>query len=711
MTDYFDTEMRRDIVAELERDNALAFPQKQSGKYFRNGTCPSCSRKDAYINIEQPGAVKCGSEGKGCGSVFPVSELFPWLFENLSERYPATNENPNATADKYLSARRGFDIQKIQGWYEQGRFKLPSGNWTDTVRFYLDDEKAFYWERLINASALKEINPKTGKNVPKAHFKYGYLYNDGKYWEPQNQTIEKGDTVYIVEGIFHAIAFYLAGYKVVSAFTCGNLPTQFIDKHIDNKITWGLAYDDEPAARKAMRKYMPKLDELDQQYDVYLTGSKGLDWDQAFNQGRLNDQYLSECCFRGDLFRAESPKEWAFNWWKNRKSQYKVFDFNNRLHTYKINTKALDDLYREHDDPHYEPELHEFTNCTDITEISNCYPQFLYIERDELTKDQKYFFNVDFSDNRPTCQAALEPSAVNDPRNFSNALLNKSAGGLFEGSAADMRYLRKQWLNNNVDFVESIDFVGYHKDSKAWIFPEFAMHNGQVIPINEQGYFSVGERRLKTSLKSVSINLAEVKTHDWYDDFFTCFGPNGLATLSFFTASLFARQIKVKMGGFGFLEVTGEKEAGKSTLIRFIWKLLGRENYEGFDILEASAAGRKRSLAQLSNLPMVLVESDREQIDAEGRSTTKNKGFEWDMFKKVYDLDGVIANRGVNNGGNDTKDPIFQGTLVITQNATVTGSEALMSRIVHLHCTTAHKKAENIPKADRLKQMSANGSI
>jgi hypothetical protein len=160
---YFDDDLCRDIVAELAADPVIKFPNMK-GKVWRNGTCPgaSCGRKDAYINTEQPGAVKCGSEGKGCGEVFPVTQLYPWLFENLSERYPATNENPNATADQYLKANRGFDIEKLKGWYVQGSYKLPSGIWSDTARFYLDDEKTVYWERLINASALKRSTQKQG---------------------------------------------------------------------------------------------------------------------------------------------------------------------------------------------------------------------------------------------------------------------------------------------------------------------------------------------------------------------------------------------------------------------------------------------------------------------------------------------------------------------------------------------------------------------
>ncbi|NRB42433.1 MAG: hypothetical protein HRU20_28850 [Pseudomonadales bacterium] len=703
---YFDEDMRLDIVQELRNHATLKF-SKQRGKMLRDGTCPGsdCGRKDAYINTESPGAVKCGSEGKGCGKVFPVTELFPWLFENLSERYPATNENPNATADQYMKGRRGFDISRLKGWYTQGRLKLPNDVWDDTVRFYLNEKKTEYWERMINNSALKVINPKTGKPVPKGNFSYKYTYSEGKYWAPPGQTIVAGNEVFIVEGIFHAIAMHLAGYKVVAAFSCTNLPRLLINEYKGQNITWNLAYDDEPGAHKHIRKYIKQLKQDNENFDIYLTGSKGVDWDDAARQDKLNDKYLEQCYFRGQLFRAESEEQYALNFWLQNEFPYFVFPFRNRLYSANINITELQTSLKKKDLEH--PGLEDFNSHAKVIEISNCYPQFLYIERDELTHDQKYCFNVTFSDSRGTNQAALEPSAINDPRNFSNALLNKTGGGLFEGTAGDMRTLRKLWLNYNVDYVEAIDFIGYHKHSQAYIFNNFAVHQGKVIEVNAQGYFAIDDLRLKTSLKHINIISDGDCNTDWYPDFMECFGYNGFATLAFFIASLFTRQIKIKMGSFPILEVTGDREAGKSTLIRFIWKLLGRNNYEGFDMLEASRSGGNRELAQVSNLPVVILESDREQMDADGRSTKTSKSINWDTYKKITDLDGVISIRGVNNNGNDTKTPIFQASLCISQNDTVNGSEALLSRIVHLHCTTAHKKVENIPKADHLKQLKA----
>ncbi|MFO6239110.1 toprim domain-containing protein, partial [Pseudomonas aeruginosa] len=64
----------------------------------------------------------------------------------------------------------------------------------------------------------------------KAHIKYGTNYQN-KGWTPPGQVIEKNDKVFIVEGIFHAIALWLAGYKVIASISANNFPWAYVDEH------------------------------------------------------------------------------------------------------------------------------------------------------------------------------------------------------------------------------------------------------------------------------------------------------------------------------------------------------------------------------------------------------------------------------------------------------------------------------------------------
>lgn len=81
----------------------------------------------------------------------------------------------------------------------------------------------------------------------------------------------------------------------------------------------------------------------------------------------------------------------------------------------------------------------------------------------------------------------------------------------------------------------------------------------------------------------------------------------------------------------------------------------------------------------MSNLPVVLIESDR-------KGEHSSKQFNWDTIKTLYD-GGSLGALGVKNNGNDTYNPPFMGTVIISQNAEIVASEAIMGRIVHLGFT------------------------
>ena len=107
--------------------------------------------------------------------------------------------------------------------------------------------------------------------------------------------------------------------------------------------------------------------------------------------------------------------------------------------------------------------------------------------------------------------------------------------------------------------------------------------------------------------------------------------------LAFFAASLFVQQIRSRDKSFPLLEFTGDPGAGKSTVLEFLWKLLGRDDYEGFDLLKSTAAGRRRAFSQVSNLPVVIIESDRD----DGQKDSRQKPVSYthlDVYKRQLPL-------------------------------------------------------------------------
>ena len=175
------------IVEQLLND----FSFKQKGGMLRDGYCPSCNKKSLWIHQEKPRLIRCNRENN-CGYTEAVTDRYPELFKNYSERCPATPEDPNRTAREYLEDR-GFNPGVIAGWYEQGAFLSVA----PTVRIHLWD--GYYWERLIDDKHVRQYNRKT-------NYRKG-TQKKNRHWAPPGQEIHQGDAVVITEGIFDAWAF------------------------------------------------------------------------------------------------------------------------------------------------------------------------------------------------------------------------------------------------------------------------------------------------------------------------------------------------------------------------------------------------------------------------------------------------------------------------------------------------------------------------
>ncbi|MCX2834484.1 toprim domain-containing protein [Microbulbifer thermotolerans] len=688
MFDYSD--INRDIVQALRRDQAFQF--KHRGKYLQEGRCPECGRRSVWISVDKPILVRCNHRNS-CGYEEPVRVIYPELFENLSQRYPATPEDPNATARAYMDHVRHFPAIKVGDWFEQAARPLPGGGYAPVVRFHLWD--GCYWDRVINKADEHALGDK-------AFFKKGFRYA-GKAWQPPGQRIEKGDTVFIVEGIFHAIALSLCGYKVLAAFSSNNLPTEVIERCKDREITWRLGYDDDPAGRSMMAKYYDQLQHQGERVEVALTGS-GKDWDDLYRLDKLNDDFIEECLYRGRLFTARTIGEKAYHWYCKHRRSYTVLEFGNRLYSVHVGEElskdlceAIEDLNQADIEDSEKEKLavktidealatergrELFARNLTTNSISNCLPKFLYCEIDKESKEVSYFFDIALPKGREV-QVAFSGAHLESPKSFNKALLNQAPGSTFDGTENQLKMLRDRWFDGGVKQVETIGFLGYDKQCQVYVYQDFAYHNGRKLKRNRQGYFTAGKHRIKTSFKSFHLHHNDEFNPDWIGDYYQVFSRLGMVALAFWLGSLFAEQIRAELKVFPFLELTGEHGAGKSTVIEFLWKLCGRDDYEGFDPSKATFAARTRAFSQLSNLPVVLIESDRQTDKA------KKGAFDFEELKTAYN-GRAIRSTGAFNRGNDTVEPPFRGTIVIAQNDTVDGSPALLSRIVHCHATKAH---------------------
>ena len=696
------------VLACLERDYSL----KRRGSFLR-GRCPNCGEKDNfYTHAEHPWILRCGRLSK-CRHEIRVRELYPDLFDDYSKHHPQTVERPNAAADAYLSTARGFDLAPLKGLYTQEHyFDRTLNQGTATVRFALPG--GGWWERLIDRPY------RFGKQ--KARFAPGKSYA-GRWWvaPASAATLRTVREVWITEGIFDAIACQQHGLCAVSAMSCSAFPEASLVELRDARpsdlpvLVWAL--DNDPGARDYTLKHIAQAEKLGftcRAAQIRQRGDRKTDWNDLHLRAVASEngtaQWLedvAEARYQGDLLTARSAMDKGLRMYEHAERAQFHFDFGNRLYWFEFDAVRFDKLCREYatrkEDAAAELEEDELQKLrrasASVKEIASCFPQTLYFQRNEVTDEAWYYFRIYRPLGKPSVTGTFTSSQAMNATTFRDRLAHIAPGEIFDGTGGQLLSVMKaQW--KDVKTVHTVDFIGYTPEHQAYVFGDLAVRQGQISLANAEDYFEFDKLRMKTTQRSIRLDIQrdpEAFRTDWLPWLWTCFGTHGIVALTFWFGSLFANQIRSTHKSFPFLEATGEAGAGKTTLLTFLWKLLARADYEGFDPAKSSKAGRARAMGQISGMPVVLLEADRSGAD----NKPHTRAFEWDELKDYFG-GGTLATRGVRNGGNETYEPPFRGTIVISQNAAVDASEAILTRIVKLHFRKPVATTESRIAADNL---------
>lgn len=697
--------LHSDITRQLDRDFEFKSP---SSDYLRGGRCPSCGKKELYTNAEQPWVLRCGRLNK-CGAEYHVKELYPDLFTNWSERHPVTPQDPNAAADAYLRDGRGFNLEKVKGWYTQESYYNPELKiGSATVRFALPG--VGYWERIIDKPE------RFGKR--KATFKGDYK---GHWWVAPglDLTAESVKDIWIAEGVFDSTALLHHDVASASALSCSNYPGAALKELAARceaagrkrpRLVWAL--DTGKAGESFTRKHVERS--RADGWDAVAAqppedGKLKLDWNELHQRDRLTPKVLEDSLYRGALLMAETATEKAMLIYNHGEYGSFYFGFDNRMYWFEVNfeklakeKEALLSAYPEMDDAALRDAAMKSSHT--LREIANCYFTALYYQANLITDESWYYVRVDFPHSGGSVKNTFTGSMLTSSGEFKKRLLSIAPGAVYTGNGQQLdRIMQRQLFH--IKTVQTIDFIGYSKEHGAWVFNDVAIHNGKQIKLNDEDFFDLGKLSIKSLNRSVDLALNtdtnEFST-EWVNLLWKCYQYKGLAALAFWLGSLFAEQIRNKHKSFPFIELVGEPGAGKSTLIEFMWRLLGRSDYEGFDPSKSTMAARARNFSQVSNMPVVLIEGDRGEEDR-----AKQKGFDWDELKPLYNGRSVYS-RGVKNSGNETYEPPFRGALVISQNANVNASDAIMQRICHIGFDLASHTPDSKTAADELGQIGVD---
>ena len=694
--------MQPDILQDLIRRLKADFRLQERGDWLREGKCPQCNKKELYARASAPWVVRCGRVNK-CGYSGHAKQLFPDLFDNWSDRYRATEENPNAAADAYLIHARGLNLAHLRGHYAQEQFfdrdlKIASA----TVRFPLPNGS--WWERLID-----QPHRFGGK---KARFAPGKSYS-GEWWLPPALSIDALAAVpefWIVEGIFDAESLRLNGVPAVSAMTCYNYPEAALARLAEAcgsrprpRLIW--AFDGNHAGRSHILKFIRRARQAGWHCGAALTtehaSAKPKDWNDLHllrfeGESAFSPDNLAEYRWNGDILLAETPLEKAKLIHKRKGWGNFILDHGTRTYRASVNESRVAELVTQMSaDPmtaawsHAAKREVAVDDAMAVKDIANCKPFPLYFQWDDIAQEGGYYFQVEFPGDRPSVKALVSAAQVSAAPDFGKRLAALSPAAIWEGSTDDLVRMRRAWTH--IREVRTTYVTGYVQEHGCYIFPDHAVAGGKIYPINEEDYFEIGKLAVKPTSSERILDIHWPGSDyrcDWLADWHEAFGGRGMAALAFWFGTLFAEQIRSKQQSWPFMEFWGEPGGGKTTIIELMWKLLGRVDYEGFDPSKSTAAARARNLGKVGNLPIVLIEADREDANRQ-----HSKQFDWDELKTAYNGRSVRS-RGVANGGMDTFEPPFRGSIVISQNDQVNASAAIQERICSMEFAKRHHTTE-----------------
>lgn len=756
---------KQEIISSLKRDYHF---KAKSGSLKMHGMCPHCRDKnhEAYVFINDPWTIICPRDNN-CGVKTSTRELYPSAFTQYSTKHPPTKKNPKATADAYLQNGRSLPLAPWKDTYTQELWQDYKTNATcPTIRFAIkkDDKQVTYWERLIEPP----------KGIKKGRFEYQGEYK-GLAWYPPKLDPCNGQSVlglvkeiWLVEGIFDAMALTENGIHAIATLTSGNFPTHTLKEITERMQKLGaakpklvLAFDNDPAGRNATLKLMPIAKQKGYEVSAVQTtqwANGKQDWNDIHartiqdhysnNSNKFNGfskESLDTYRYNGALLTAETARDKALlihnkyskrkfpmffgycTYWvivdvdaytramtdddnlMNEPEEPKPDDYIKSGVTQEDGLKTFEDAKREYKQAHTLWKDDIIQNHIEVIQMMNCQPQALYYQQNEVTDESWYFFRI----LKPSTKKHDPLAKPIDHKNtftggqlstgseFKKRLLSVAPGVIYTGDSNQLNKMLENMING-IKTVQTIDYIGYSDTHQTYVFNDTAVQHGRVFKINKDDFFDLPQQKsLKTLAASPRITIADKPNQqiDWLGDIITGWGVQGIIALAGFMGSLFAQQIRSNQKSYPFLEIVGDPGTGKSTLLSFFWRLIGRDGYEGIDPNKTTKAGRLRALSQTSNMPSVFIESDRDNAGG-GRNTQ----FNWDELKNLYD-GGTIGTRGIKSAGNEVYEPPFRGTIIISQNLPVMASKAVLSRICHMFFSSEQQTQAGETAARRIEAL------
>jgi hypothetical protein len=728
----------------LKRDYRF---RKDVRGWLREGQCPECNRWELYVRSETPRIVRCNrgnSCGHEAHVRDLYSDLFESWSDRVPADDPNPNAAADAYLlhDRGFDLQylRGAYTQET---YRDRRRDLTSA----TVRFPLQTQPGAYWERLIDRPDRFDRKANFSPVEDRRGNVIGPSYSGHAWLIPGHDIADyaAAKEIWFTEGVFNTIALEQGDFRTArdpdhpihklqppadqeafdfaepidgtagdaapiedlrsaALLSSGNYPEEFL-RLLRIAIASGstpthsprlvFALDNGKAGVGATRDFIKRARDEGWTADAALPRledepGRDVDWNDLFRLGKLGHTARQGYRWHGDVAVAPDEREKAFLLWQRRRWSGFSFVFGYRTWWASCPSQSqIQEAIAEGfpNDPHLSvADLHVkeaavARRLMSVELIANCTFRALYFERNEATDTSAYWLRIDRPGKLERIKASFPGPAIAKTSAFKDRLVSVAAGAMWTG---DQYHLDRIMLHQlPVRDVIGIEFTGYTKEHKIYVYGDFAVAQGKVYRPNADGYFEIGKTAIKLRTSERLLDRLDYDPDhldlSWIAEVWAAWGPKGIVAVTFWLCALHAEQIRRANASLGFLEIFGPPGSGKSTLLEFLWKTLGREGYEGFDPApgKATQVGISRELAKVGNLPVVFIEGDRK--DGEDRA----RKFDWDETKTLYN-GRATRTRGVQNSGLETYSPPFRGGFVIAQNDPVAADRAVMERIMSI---------------------------